>query len=204
MAFSNNARFLACMTTELKILFIDMNRYKVVGQSFIKHSVSRIQINPEETHLISLSGPNCFKILRVQEKTVKEMGEIKQLSLNQNFTDHKWANKDKLLLCNDQGKIFIIINYQLVQMIQHGFSTPDIGIKCIETFSRGFLLGSKDGCFALWIKDEENEMTDQHHNYLLQRQFNSLTESQIISMSISKIENMVLLLYFLMQGGGRL
>lgn len=69
------------------------------------------------------------------------------------------------------------MNYELVQMISHGFNSPGVGIKCIETFSRGFLLGSKDGCFALWIKDEENEMTDQHHAYLLQRQFNSLTES---------------------------
>ncbi len=54
-----------------------MNRIKVVGSSYLKFNVTRIQINPEETHLISLSGQNCFKILRVQEKTVKEMGDIK-------------------------------------------------------------------------------------------------------------------------------
>jgi hypothetical protein len=37
MSFSNNARFLACMTSQSQILFIDMNRIKVVGSSFIKH-----------------------------------------------------------------------------------------------------------------------------------------------------------------------
>ena len=42
------------------------------------------------------------------------MGEIKGLNTNQNFTDHKWASKDKLLLCNDVGKIFIIVNYELI------------------------------------------------------------------------------------------
>ena len=45
-------------------------------------------------------------------------------------------------------------------MINNGFNSHNVGIQCIETFSRGFLLGSKEGCFALWLKDEENEMTD--------------------------------------------
>jgi|1048.fasta_scaffold142010_1 hypothetical protein len=42
------------------------------------------------------------------------MGDVKGLNTNQKFTDHKWANKDKLLLCNDMGNIFIIHNYELV------------------------------------------------------------------------------------------
>lgn len=122
---------------------------------------------------------------------MKEMGEVKGLSQNQVFTDHKWATKEKVLLCNDQANIFIINNQELVQMISNGFNSLNLGIQCIETFSRGFLLGSKTGSFALWIKDEENDMQDQHHTYLLQRQFNSLTSNSIVSMSISQNENLV-------------
>ena len=49
------------------------------------------------------------------------MPKIVNLDKNQHFTDHAWANKDKIFLTNTAGNIFIIQKFELISMIVNGF-----------------------------------------------------------------------------------
>ena len=68
MAFSSDSRFLVCLTEapEFKLVFIDLlaNKKDLAGAQ-LGLTINRISISPKDNHLIAISGPNCFKVLRV-------------------------------------------------------------------------------------------------------------------------------------------
>jgi len=68
MSFSNDSRFLVCLTEgpEFKLVFIDLlaNKKDLAG-AHLGMPITRISISPKDNHMVAISGPNCFKILRV-------------------------------------------------------------------------------------------------------------------------------------------
>lgn len=72
---------------------------------------TRVSISPRDNHVVAVSGDKILKILRVQENTFKYLGDItigkstgfgehnlvEKLNLNQKFTEHVWADEQKLL-----------------------------------------------------------------------------------------------------------
>ncbi len=73
------------------------------------------------------------------------LADVNKLNQEQNFTDCCWFDKDKLILCNDLGEIFIIFQNEMIQYIQSGFNEIDLGIKCVERLSVGFIVCSESG-----------------------------------------------------------
>ena len=65
MTFSYNNRYLTALTDNYHMLFIDLNRMKVISSSKLPYMPTRIRNNPEETHLLSISGPNHMKLIRI-------------------------------------------------------------------------------------------------------------------------------------------
>lgn len=86
---------------------------KPLGYTLLGYPVTRLTINPKESHEIGLSGPNCFKLLRVQENSFKNQSEIGKLNQNQNFTDHGWMEDGKIIVANDKGTIYICQKYDV-------------------------------------------------------------------------------------------
>ena len=87
---------------------------KPLGYTLLGYPVTRLTINPKESHEIGLSGPNCFKLLRVQENSFKNQSEIGKLNQNQNFTDHGWMEDGKIVVANDKGTIYICQKYDVI------------------------------------------------------------------------------------------
>lgn len=100
-----------------------------MGYTLLGVPVTKLTINPKESHEIGLSGPNCFKLMRVQENSFKSQSEIskvtfsffflnkfvvgKKLNQNQNFTDHAWFEDQKIIVTNDKGTVYICQKYEV-------------------------------------------------------------------------------------------
>lgn len=125
LAFSGgDARFLVCMTgsPSYQIMFLDIARMKQLGMATLGHAISRLCINPKENHVISFSGQNMMKILRVQENQFKQLNEISQLPMNQNFTDHSWLDESYLIIGTDKGTVYIVENYEVQEIFENAFN----------------------------------------------------------------------------------
>jgi len=68
MAFSSESRFLACLTEdpEFKLVFLDLlsNKKNLAGTT-IGLPITKISIKPTDNHMVAISGPSLFKLLRV-------------------------------------------------------------------------------------------------------------------------------------------
>ena len=68
MAFSYESRFLVCLTEdpEYKLAFLDLlsNKKSVAGTT-IGMPITKVSIKPSDNHMVAVSGPNLFRILRV-------------------------------------------------------------------------------------------------------------------------------------------
>lgn len=102
-------------------------------------------------------------MFKVEEYIFKPLEEIKKLPKSRIFTDHKWYQGKCLLLATDKCEILLVAEtkpyvYQVKQEYLNVFN-ESIGDMTFPTvicpFSKGFILGSNNGKFALWTKTEE-------------------------------------------------
>lgn len=86
---------------------------------------------------------------------------------NQNFTDHKWIEEDKMVASTIDGDLYIVESNECKQYIENGFMSDDamIGVSIIKPYSKGFLLCSDTGYMALWVRSEENNSTSGKQLY---------------------------------------
>jgi hypothetical protein len=168
MSFSHDSRFLVCLTEgpEFKLVFIDLlaNKKDLAG-AHLGMQITRISISPKDNHMVAISGPNCFKILRVQESSFVYLHEnVKRLTQNQIFTDHCWYDQNKIALANDHGEIYIIKGSEMVQYISSAFDKQGLGVVALAQYSKGLVLASDNGYFGIWMKDEESLGRQQNLN----------------------------------------
>lgn len=149
---------------DYQLIFIDNSRMRGLAfSSFSLKEVNRIGICPNQSHLISASGKNFFRLYKVEEYAFKPLDEVKKLPKNRNFTEHTWCEKTKILLGTDRGEIFLVgpigNSYEVKREFLNAFNepSPEISVTAICPFSKGFILGSDQGKFALWVKKEDNE-----------------------------------------------
>ncbi|CAD8162078.1 unnamed protein product [Paramecium pentaurelia] len=202
MAFSHtDSRFLLCLTgpPDYLLIFVDLIRMKHLALSAIGQELTRVSISPKDNHMVAVSGKNYFKILRVQENSfISLTDQIKRLAPIQTFTDHAWFEENKVILANDKAEIFIIHDNDVRQYINNAFT--DIrgpGVSSLIAFSKGFLVGSDSGHFALWIRgdDHDKQKTEDGIEVVMDLQFlkkwRCERKSQVVSMDITKQEDLV-------------
>lgn len=79
-----------------------------------------------------------------------------------------------------------------MRIIQNGFNEPDIKIVCLTTFSKGFIVGSEYGSFALWVKSEENEDNSNEDDlYKLQKKWVAERKSEVCAINLSQNEDLL-------------
>ena len=67
-----------------------------------------------------------------------------------------------------------------------------MGITCLTTFSKGFIIGSDLGSFALWVKSDEsdeNEMGESNEVFILQKKWVAERKSGVCCIDISANED---------------
>lgn len=72
-------------------------------------------------------------------------------------------------MANDQARIYVISNSQVIQTLNNCFnlneSDPFTSVTAITTFSRGFAIGSDNGTFTIWIKNDDVDPEQGQKNY---------------------------------------
>ena len=110
-----------------------------------------------------MCGSNIFRLYKVEDYSFKPCEDIKKLPKSRNYTVHSWFDKTKILIGTDRGELFMVgpvgTNYEVKKNYANVFncSNLDMGIMEIGVLSKGFILGSSQAHFSLWIKKEENE-----------------------------------------------
>jgi hypothetical protein len=104
------SRFIACVTdeNEPQLVFHDLKKNKQPVASTLETAVDKITINPEDTHTVAVTGDQFLKVFRVHESSVRPMGSITKLDLEQNFTDHEWLDGENLVVGTDKGRMYIV------------------------------------------------------------------------------------------------
>lgn len=166
-----------CITgpPEFKLVYLDTSsKIKDLAESALVLPVNKISIQPRDNHIVALSGPNVFKIVRMQEGAFVYVNEtIRKLNPFQNFTDHCWLEETKVALANDKCEIFIIqegeVRYTLLNQYdlpktlllnqiqgEQTKTTIQFSAHCLCPFSKGLVVASDNGHFGIYIKNEES------------------------------------------------
>lgn len=113
MCFSQDkeSRFIAAVTDELEpqLVFYDLKKSKQPNTTTLDAKVEKVSINPEDTHVIAVTGNQILKVFRVQDSSIRAFSNVPKLDLEQNFTDHEWLDAETLVAGTDKGRLFIII-----------------------------------------------------------------------------------------------
>jgi hypothetical protein len=98
---------------------------------------------------------------------------LNQINQNQNFTDHAWFDENRLIVSNDKAEIYIIQGVEVKQYIKNAYREEKNSIVAMRAFSRGFIVGSETGKFALWVKaeDSEDDITDVQEEFVILRKW---------------------------------
>lgn len=129
-----DSRYIACVTDEhdCQIVFYDLMRNKLVGTTSMANPVSKIAVNPKDSHTVSISGPEIFKIFRVHESSLRNPTDVLKLNQKQNFTDHCWIDDERVVVGTDQGSLFVIKKieqkWEVKQHISRAFADIGIGV----------------------------------------------------------------------------
>ena len=147
-----------------KLIYVDISKNKPLAEShFTMKDVDKISISPKNSHLICASGENSIRIFKVEEYAFKPLDEIKKLPRGRKFLGHAWYRQKMILAVTDKCEVLIIEEvkpnyYEVKQEYSNVFSEPNnekTVITAISTFSKGFILGSNNGRFCLWVRKEE-------------------------------------------------
>jgi hypothetical protein len=105
------SRFIAAVTDELEpqLVFYDLKKSKQPNTTTLDAKVEKVSINPEDTHVIAVTGNQILKVFRVQDSSIRAFSNVPKLDLEQNFTDHEWLDAETLVAGTDKGRLFIII-----------------------------------------------------------------------------------------------
>jgi len=80
LSFSHDkdARYIAMVTDEkdCQIVFWDLTKNKLVGMTPMANPVTKICIHPKDSHTVSISGIEIFKIFRVHESSVRNPSDV--------------------------------------------------------------------------------------------------------------------------------
>ena len=194
IAFSKDAKLVGCVSAGLGVIW-DWYYEKIIGKENLNADITRISINPKDSHLVSTSGPNHWKTWRIEEKIFKEQPMFSKLAQTQNFTDHDWIDDDTAVAVTDMSEIFISRSNQIIQYIEFGFGNlsdsnlANASITCIQGFSRGFILASDEGHLAIWEHTEANEYEEQvTESYAFIKTWHCGKKQSIVSLALSNSE----------------
>jgi cilia- and flagella-associated protein 57 len=194
IAFSKDSKLIGCVGAGLGVVW-DWYKDKIIGKEYLNADITRISINPKDSHLVSTSGPNHWKTWRIEEKIFKEQPMFSKLTQTQNFTDHDWIDDDTAVAVTDMSEVFVCRSNQIIQYIEFGFGNlsdsnlANASITCIQGFSRGFILASDEGHLAIWEHTENNEYEEnvsEHYGFI--KTWHCGKKQSIVSLCITNSE----------------
>ncbi|KRW99737.1 WD40-repeat-containing domain [Pseudocohnilembus persalinus] len=206
MKFSDDSRFLFLQTSDNKLVYVDVTsssqnkQIKEIASGFdLKKQATQLSFNPKDQHQVYASGDGFFLGFNIKEGQFFPIdAPIKRLNYNQNFINHCWVDESRIALANDYQDVYIIdkVNNEVKLEIQDAFQlngqiNPNYNITSMIGFSRGLILGAKNGYFSIWIKNDDNKNNipeDEFYQLIHLTTFKSERKNQVCGMDISNDE----------------
>jgi hypothetical protein len=63
---------------------------RILANLSLNTQISRVEINPFQSHQLAVVGQNYFKLVKVKENSFFVQPNVQNLNQNQNFTDLAW------------------------------------------------------------------------------------------------------------------
>lgn len=195
LSFSRDSKLISGISSGFGVIW-DWYKEKVIGKKDLNADITRIAINPKDSHLVSTSGPNHWRTWRIEEKSFKEQPLISKLAQTQNFTDHDWIDDDTAVAVTDMSEIFISRDNQIIKYFEFGFGNltgsnlANASITCIMGFSRGFIISSDEGHLAIYEHTETNDFEEQvtSEQYTFLKTWHSGKKQSIVSLALMNSE----------------
>jgi len=122
-------------------------------------SATRVTFNPADVTTICTSGPKFLKLWRNADGQLKGFNFGLGKREHQNYTDHCWLPRDKLVACADSGDVYIFDQGELKQHIelrQQNASSSHSQLLCVCAFARGFIAAGAGGRLCVFeVRDEK-------------------------------------------------
>jgi WD40 repeat protein len=195
LAFSRDSKLISGISSGFGVIW-DWYKEKIIGKKDLNADITRISINPKDSHLVSTSGPNHWRTWRIEEKSFKEQPLISKLAQTQNFTDHDWIDDDTAVAVTDMSEIFISRDNQIIKYFEFGFGNltgsnlANASITCILGFSRGFIITSDEGHLAIYEHTETNDFEEQvtSEQYSFLKTWHSGKKQSIVALALMNSE----------------
>eukprot|EP00743_Colponemidia_sp_Colp-15_P006147 GILK01006607.1.p1 GENE.GILK01006607.1~~GILK01006607.1.p1 ORF type:complete len:1413 (-),score=360.36 GILK01006607.1:147-4334(-) len=191
VGFSSDAKFVVCLTggPDYAVVVWDWFKNKPVASYTLNSPVNRISFNPGDAHQLCTTGPNHFRLWRIQESTLKPFPAFTNLK-DKHFTDHAWTDDERIVGTCLEGEIYIVEQCVVKQIIDAGLQEKGIPIHTVKTFSKGFIVGGDDGLLALWERAEESEL-DGATLFDFNRLWHAGRSSAVTALSMSHTEDVL-------------
>lgn len=121
-------------------------------------TVIQCSFHIQDQNCVVVTGNSIYKYYRIGEsnslKTVHNAIAKKESHISNNYTCHSWLPDGRFIVCTDQGEIMLLDSEGLYRM---QLESPGDGfhIECVQTFSKGFIIGGDSGQIYIYEKSEE-------------------------------------------------
>ena len=121
-------------------------------------TVTQCSFHIQDQNAIIVTGNSIFKYYRIADsnslKTIHNQIAKKDVHISNNYTCHSWLPDGRLIICTDQGEIMLLETDGSYKM---QLESPGDGfhIECVQTFSKGFIIGGDNGQIYIYEKSEE-------------------------------------------------
>ena len=162
VAFSADSRMLAAIGggAECILVLWLWEKGKLLATQRLLLPANRVTFNPADTSTIGTSGVKFLKLWRNTD------GQLKGFNLglgkreHQNYTDHCWLPRDKLVACADSGDLLVFDQGELKQHIELKQQLAVGGptkLLCLCAFARGFIAAGARGRLCVFESRDEKE-----------------------------------------------
>lgn len=93
---------------EPQLVFYDLKKSKHPNTTTLPNKVEKVTISPDDTHVIAVTGNQMLKVFRVQDSSIRVLGNIPKLNMDQNFTEHEWLDGETIVAGSDNGRLIIV------------------------------------------------------------------------------------------------
>jgi WD40 repeat protein len=172
VAFSAEGQFrylcMICVASESSVVVWDWKSDRSVASHPLPRPVDRISFAPHDAGLVSVSGPQYIRLLRLsnvgsksRDATIKVMQPFAGLKEDTTrFNDHCWTEPGDgtLVCCTQEGALYVLDSSDMVLLItlapafQDDSGVLSLVPLTVRCFSQGFIAGGAEGTVSVWEK----------------------------------------------------
>lgn len=133
LSFSKDNKYLGILISDKNldtraIIYEWISKNKIISTyDFIGQEINKITFNPKDWQQICTSGPNHWRVWRLQESSFKQVQKFQKIRQDRHYMDHCWLDDDKLIVGTQMGELIYVDNCDEKQYIENAYNTGGYG-----------------------------------------------------------------------------